>query len=97
MRALQLMAQAIDLQDGAQKKFLASDFYAQLAPILSRRNNRYESWRLQYLTDLSKLPDEYVQKEITYKPLRPELKKAIKEGIGFEGIELVEKKSLSVR
>ncbi len=57
VRALQLMHQATEFikVDGDENQ--VAIFYQQFATMLSRDNDRYESWRLQYLTDLNQLPD----------------------------------------
>lgn len=55
-RALQLMDDAQKLIQNEGDKIAASDFYLQYARLLMYAGN-WEAWRLQYLTDLSKLPD----------------------------------------
>ncbi|HEY3319939.1 MAG TPA: MG2 domain-containing protein [Planctomycetota bacterium] len=56
IRALQLMAQAMDLLKTEPDKNAAADFYTELAAMISLRNGR-ETWRLQYASDLKALPD----------------------------------------
>ena len=57
VRALQLMDQAIPLTAGERDKAGVAEFYWQLAAMLLANRGFDESWRLQYLTDLKKLPD----------------------------------------
>ncbi|MBI3411109.1 MAG: alpha-2-macroglobulin [Planctomycetes bacterium] len=54
IRALQLMEQATNLVKNENDKAAAGRFYLRYANIIQQY---HESWRLQYLTDLSKLPD----------------------------------------
>jgi alpha-2-macroglobulin len=57
IRALQLMTQAMaSIQVNADKNE-AADFYLQFAGMLMGTSGYDESWRLQYLSDLSQLPD----------------------------------------
>jgi alpha-2-macroglobulin len=56
-RALQLMQQAMPLANKSATKLEAADFYKQFADLVLQGGGTYEPWRLQYLTDLTKLPD----------------------------------------
>src|SRR5262249_55130946 len=56
-RALQLMQQALELTRNETDKTALSQFHFHFANLLLDNSGQYESWRLQYLTDLSKLPD----------------------------------------
>jgi uncharacterized protein YfaS (alpha-2-macroglobulin family) len=58
-RALQLMQQAMEKLRASGKftKNEAADFYFSFADMLLNRHHGGEAWRLQYLTDLSVLPD----------------------------------------
>ncbi|MCI0684580.1 MAG: MG2 domain-containing protein [Gemmataceae bacterium] len=55
-RALQLLDEAHQLMANENDKLAAAGFYMQFARHLMYAGN-HEPWRLQYLTDLSKLPD----------------------------------------
>jgi uncharacterized protein YfaS (alpha-2-macroglobulin family) len=57
VRALQLMQQALGQTKGEADKAALARFHLQFADLLYRGAGYYEAWRLQYLTDLSKLPD----------------------------------------
>ena len=57
VRALQLMQQAIPLAQNDDRKPEVSQFFMSLAQILLNHRGHYEAWRLQYLTDLTTLPD----------------------------------------
>ncbi|MDD4888453.1 MAG: MG2 domain-containing protein, partial [Phycisphaerae bacterium] len=57
VRSLQLMQQAIDATDGEKDKNAVGQFYFDLANMLMGNRGYYEAWRLQYLTDLTVLPD----------------------------------------
>lgn len=56
-RALQLLVQAMPLADRDDDRRAAGEFYLSLANIVLSGEQRYGSWRLQTLTDLSALPD----------------------------------------
>ncbi len=56
-RALQLMQQALDLTKAETDKAALAQFFIRFANLLVQGGGYYEPWRLQYLTDLSKLPD----------------------------------------
>src|SRR5205823_2937997 len=56
-RALQLMQQALPLAGKEADKKDASGFHLNFARLLLNGVGWHEAWRLQYLTDLSKLPD----------------------------------------
>jgi uncharacterized protein YfaS (alpha-2-macroglobulin family) len=57
VRALQLMMQAMPLAQQDDRKGEVSQFWMNLAEMLLNRRGYHEAWRLQYLTDLSTLPD----------------------------------------
>ncbi|MCI0380490.1 MAG: MG2 domain-containing protein, partial [Gemmataceae bacterium] len=57
VRALQLMTQAQDLTKNEQDKVALADFHLRFANLFRQGAGFYEPWRLQYLTDLTKLPD----------------------------------------
>ena len=57
VRALQLMKQATPFAEQDAKKTEVSAFFMSFSQILLGNRGFYESWRLQYLSDLSKLPD----------------------------------------
>ncbi|MFO0926728.1 MAG: MG2 domain-containing protein [Gemmataceae bacterium] len=57
VRALQMMTQALPLVAKEADKAAAGEFYLTFANLLQQGVHHHESWRLQYLTDLSKLPD----------------------------------------
>jgi len=58
-RAMQLMEQAMPLVAKEKDKNAIGDFYWSYSHMLfqGQHGYQYESWRLQYLTDLSQLPD----------------------------------------
>src|SRR5581483_2758686 len=56
-RALQLMQQALPLIKDEQDRSAAGGFYLEFARLFLNGSGYYEPWRLQYLTDLTKLPD----------------------------------------
>jgi uncharacterized protein YfaS (alpha-2-macroglobulin family) len=56
-RALQLMQQALALNAKDNDKPALARFYLHFARILLNGAGGYESWRLQYLTDLKQIPD----------------------------------------
>lgn len=57
VRALQLMQEALPLVAKNADKHSAAEFYANFATLVLNGTRGHEAWRLQYLTDLSKLPD----------------------------------------
>ena len=57
VRALQLMQLAEPLLAAEKDTLAASDFYFDFARIVRHGSGSHQAWRLQYLTDLSKLPD----------------------------------------
>jgi uncharacterized protein YfaS (alpha-2-macroglobulin family) len=57
VRALQLMQQAMPLADQDDNKSEVSTFYLRFGEMLLGNRGYYEAWRLQYLSDLTKLPD----------------------------------------
>jgi hypothetical protein len=57
VRALQIMLQAMPLVAKEEAKPEASRFYAHFAHFVAHGTRFHEAWRLQSLTDLSKLPD----------------------------------------
>jgi uncharacterized protein YfaS (alpha-2-macroglobulin family) len=57
VRALQLMTQAVAQTKAETDKPALADFYLQFANLLLNGAGQHEPWRLQYLTDLSQLPD----------------------------------------
>ena len=57
VRALQLMVQAIPLARDDDQKQEVAQFYLNLADQILYQRGFYEAWRLQYLSDLSQLPD----------------------------------------
>ncbi|MDX1944097.1 MAG: MG2 domain-containing protein [Pirellulaceae bacterium] len=57
IRALQLMQQAMPLAQKDDNKDQVSRFYLSLAEMLLNNRGYFEAWRLQYLADLTKLPD----------------------------------------
>jgi uncharacterized protein YfaS (alpha-2-macroglobulin family) len=56
-RALQLIQQALSLTAKENDKSALARFYLHFAQILLNGAGRHDPWRLQYLTDLSQLPD----------------------------------------
>ena len=57
VRALQLMQQAMPLSAKDANKADAASFYLDFGRLLLNGTRCHEAWRLQYLTDLTKLPD----------------------------------------
>ena len=57
VRALQLMQQAMGRTRGEDDRGAVARFYLSFAQMLMGRRGYSEAWRLQYLTDLTKLPD----------------------------------------
>jgi uncharacterized protein YfaS (alpha-2-macroglobulin family) len=57
VRALQLMQQALELTKAETDKAGLAEFSIHFANLVVRGGGYHEAWRLQYLTDLSKLPD----------------------------------------
>src|SRR5262249_27736054 len=56
-RALQLMQQALENSDKEEDKAALASFHLQFAHLILHGAGFADAWRLQYLTDLSKLPD----------------------------------------
>ncbi len=56
-RALQLMEQALLNTDKENDRLAVANFHLQFAHLLLQGAGYSDAWRLQYLTDLSKLPD----------------------------------------
>jgi uncharacterized protein YfaS (alpha-2-macroglobulin family) len=56
-RALQLMEQAVNNTKDENDKAALADLHLQFANLLIQGAGYADAWRLQYLTDLSKLPD----------------------------------------
>jgi uncharacterized protein YfaS (alpha-2-macroglobulin family) len=56
-RALQLMQDALPLVAKEDDKAAVAQFYLRLSEMLLQARGSYEAWRLQYLTDLTTLPD----------------------------------------
>ena len=56
-RALKLMQQALPLVDNEPEREAVAEFYLDLANTVMTYRSWGESWKLQSLTDLSKLPD----------------------------------------
>ena len=57
VRALQLLQQARPLAEGDADKAAAAQFHYNFANLLLNGVGWHDAWRLQYLTDLAKLPD----------------------------------------
>ncbi|MBU0566426.1 alpha-2-macroglobulin, partial [bacterium] len=57
VRALQLMDQALKHTQDEEDKYALSSFYLEFARMLMGYRGYEEAWRLQYLSDLSELPD----------------------------------------
>lgn len=57
VRALQLMEQALPLTKDEKDKTATASFHLHFADLLMSGAGYHAPWRLQYLTDLSKLPD----------------------------------------
>ncbi|MBI2808212.1 MAG: alpha-2-macroglobulin [Planctomycetes bacterium] len=56
-RSLQLMKQALDNTKGENDRDALANFHLQFAHLILHGAGNTDAWRLQYLTDLSKLPD----------------------------------------
>lgn len=56
-RALQLMQQALENTEKENDKLALANFHMQFAHLVLHGAGYADAWRLQYLTDLSKLPD----------------------------------------
>jgi len=57
VRALQLMAQAMPLAAADASRSEVAAFYLEFARMLMQQRGANQAWRLQYLTDLKRLPD----------------------------------------
>jgi uncharacterized protein YfaS (alpha-2-macroglobulin family) len=57
VRALQLMQQAMVPAEEDPAKSEVAQFYLQFAGLIQQRRGANQAWRLQYLTDLTRLPD----------------------------------------
>jgi hypothetical protein len=57
VRAMQLMNRALTLTAGEPSKSEVANFYLEFARLLLQYGGHHQSWRLQYLTDLTRLPD----------------------------------------
>ena len=57
VRALQLMQQAMGPAEEDPAKSEVAQFYIQVAGIIQQHRGANQAWRLQYLTDLTRLPD----------------------------------------
>jgi uncharacterized protein YfaS (alpha-2-macroglobulin family) len=57
VRALQLMNQALELSAADSEKSKVAYLYLEFARFLQQFRGYHQAWRLQYLTDLSRLPD----------------------------------------
>jgi uncharacterized protein YfaS (alpha-2-macroglobulin family) len=57
VRALQLMQQALPLNAKETDKHALAEYHLHFANLLLNGGGYHEPWRLQYLTDLTKLPD----------------------------------------
>jgi len=57
VRALQLMQQALELTKNETDKTALAQFHFHFAAMLLHGSGYHETWRLQYLTDLTTLPD----------------------------------------
>ncbi|HEP1510576.1 TPA: siphovirus Gp157 family protein [Streptococcus pyogenes] len=49
------------------------------------------------ILDETKIPLDYMQEKIEYKPMKSEISKALKPGIDISGVELIETESLQVK
>jgi len=56
-RVLQLLEQALPLVEKEKDRTAAAQFHLHFAHVLLTGAGYYEPWRLQYLTDLSRMPD----------------------------------------
>jgi hypothetical protein len=57
VRALQLMAQAMPVAAADTSRSEVAAFYLEFARMLMQQRGANQAWRLQYLTDLTRLPD----------------------------------------
>ncbi|MEJ2286156.1 MAG: MG2 domain-containing protein, partial [Desulfobacterales bacterium] len=57
VRALQLMQQSMGLAEEDPAKSEVAQFYLQFAGYIQQHRGSGQAWRLQYLTDLTRLPD----------------------------------------
>jgi len=57
VRALQLMQQAMTPAEADSAKSEVAQFYLEFARIIQQYRGTSQAWRLQYLTDLTRLPD----------------------------------------
>ncbi len=57
VRALQLMNRALELTTAEPARHEVAGFYLEYARIIIQYSGYHQAWRLQYLTDLSALPD----------------------------------------
>ena len=57
VRALQLLQQAMAPADSDPQKSEVAQFYMEFARIMLQHRGTAQAWRLQYLTDLTRLPD----------------------------------------
>jgi uncharacterized protein YfaS (alpha-2-macroglobulin family) len=57
VRALQLLQQGLDFVKSGKDLTARASFYIHFANVFLHGAGQHEPWRLQYLTDLSKLPD----------------------------------------
>jgi alpha-2-macroglobulin len=57
VRAMQLMSRALNLAFKEPAKKEVADFYLEFAGMISQYSGYNQAWRLQYLTDLARLPD----------------------------------------
>jgi hypothetical protein len=57
VRSLQLMQQAMPLANKDDNKNDVSTYFRNFGEMLLNNRGHYEAWRLQYLSDLTKLPD----------------------------------------
>jgi hypothetical protein len=57
VRSMQLMNRALTLTAGEPSKSEVANFYLEFARLLLQYGGHNQSWRLQYLTDLTRLPD----------------------------------------
>lgn len=57
VRAMQLMNRALPLVADNSSPSEAANFYLEFARIILQYSGQHQSWRLQYLTDLTRLPD----------------------------------------
>jgi len=57
VRALQLLNRALELTSAEPSRNEVGDFYLEYARTIIQYSSNQQAWRLQYLTDLSTLPD----------------------------------------